>query len=71
VSPGLLLMALVLFMVQTSSMTPAPVLPLFVPHLQGVPVVHGVARQDASCYGGTLPNQPAPAVPRRQVYVVQ
>ena len=44
VSPGLLLMALVLFMVQTSSMTPAPVLPLFVPHLQGVPVVHGVAQ---------------------------
>src|SRR5919108_198729 len=39
VSPGLLLMALVLFMVQTSSMTPAPVLPLFVPQLQGVPVV--------------------------------
>src|ERR687888_619996 len=44
VSPGVLLMALVLFMVQTSSMTPAAVLPLFVPHLQGVPVVHGVAQ---------------------------
>jgi hypothetical protein len=25
-------------------MTPAPVLPLFVPHLQGVPVVQGVAQ---------------------------
>jgi DHA1 family multidrug resistance protein-like MFS transporter len=43
-TPGLLLIALVLFMAQTSSMTPAPVLPLFVPHLAGVPVVHGVAQ---------------------------
>lgn len=41
-TPGLLLMALVLFMAQTSSMTPAPVLPLFVPHLDGVPRLHGV-----------------------------
>jgi DHA1 family multidrug resistance protein-like MFS transporter len=43
-TPGLLLIALVLFMAQTSSMTPAPVLPLFVPHLSGVPVEHGVAQ---------------------------
>jgi hypothetical protein len=44
VSPGVLLMALVLFMVQASSMTPAPVLPLFVPHLQP-PQVHGLSNQ--------------------------
>ncbi len=43
-TPGLLLMALVLFMAQTCSTTPAPVLPLFVPHLAGVPHAHGVAQ---------------------------
>ena len=42
VTPGLLLMALALFMVQTSSTTPAPLLPLFIPRLTGVPVAHGV-----------------------------
>jgi DHA1 family multidrug resistance protein-like MFS transporter len=41
-TPGLLLMALVLFMAQTCSTTPAPVLPLFVPQLAGVPRAHGV-----------------------------
>jgi DHA1 family multidrug resistance protein-like MFS transporter len=52
-TPGLLLMALVLFMVQTSSLTAAPVLPLFIPHLAGVPVVGGVP-QSSTVVGITL-----------------
>jgi len=41
-TPGLLPIALVLFMAQASSTAPAPVLPLLVPHLAGLPVAHGV-----------------------------
>ncbi len=41
-TPGLLPIALVLFMAQASSTAPAPVLPLLVPHLSGLPTAHGV-----------------------------
>lgn len=41
VSPGLLVMALVLFMAQFSNIMPAPILAIFVPHLSGVPRLHG------------------------------
>jgi DHA1 family multidrug resistance protein-like MFS transporter len=40
-SAGLLAMALVLFMAEFGNVVPAPVLPLFVPHLSGVPRVGG------------------------------
>ena len=40
-SPGLLAMALVLLMAEFGNVVPAPVLPLFVPHLSGVPILHG------------------------------
>jgi MFS family permease len=40
-SAGLLAMALVLFMAEFGNVVPAPVLPLFVPQLSGVPRVGG------------------------------
>lgn len=40
-SPGLLAMALVIFMAEFGNVAPAPLLPLFVPHLSGVPTLHG------------------------------
>ena len=40
-SAGLLAMALVLFMAEFGNVVPAPVLPLFVPHLSGVPRLGG------------------------------
>ena len=43
-SAGLLAMALVLFMAEFGNVVPAPVLPLFVPHLSGVPRVGGQAQ---------------------------
>lgn len=40
-STGLLAMALVIFMAQFSNIMPAPILSIFVPHLSGVPRLHG------------------------------
>ncbi len=40
-SPGLLAMALVLFMAEFGNVVPAPILALFVPHLSGVPELRG------------------------------
>lgn len=41
-TPGLLVIALVLFMAQASRTAPAPVLSLLVPHLSGLPATHGI-----------------------------
>ncbi len=41
-TPGLIAMALVLFMAEFGNVVPAPILALFVPHLSGVPRLHGV-----------------------------
>ena len=50
---GLPAMALVLFMAEFGNVVPAPVLALFVPHLRGVPMLHGQP-QTATAVGTIL-----------------
>lgn len=52
-SPGLTAMALVLFMAEFGNVAPAPVLPLFISGLSGVPHAHGLA-QTSTAVGLTL-----------------
>ncbi len=52
-SPGLTAMALVMFMAEFGNVAPAPVLPLFISGLRGVPHAHGLA-QTSTAVGLTL-----------------